>query len=139
MQQKTRQNHGTPSSTTRTPSTSSPTPNNFVDGIVSNTINNQADGLFDGGTRHLVMTLRNGGVDFDATYGGAIQLAFTDNDNMWLRGSGTSPGNSFGTWYKIWSSQNDGPGTGLDADKLDNKEGKWYQTAYNIVDFFVRS
>ena len=110
---------------------SSPTPNNFVDGIVSNTINNQADGLFDGGTRHLVMTLRNGGVDFDATYGGARQLAFTDNDNMWLRGSGTAV-TTWGTWQKVWTSLNDGEFSGLDADRLDGNQGGWYQNALNM-------
>ena len=110
---------------------SSPTPNNFVDGIVSNTINNQADGLFDGGTRHLVMTLRNGGVDFDATYGGARQLAFTDNDNMWLRGSGTAV-TTWGSWGKVWTSLNDGVDSGLDADRLDGNQGGWYQNALNI-------
>ena len=111
---------------------SSSSPDQFPSGFKAETKNNSADGLDDGGIRHLVLTARNGASGSDATYGGVRQLAFTDNDNMWLRGSGTSPGNSFGTWYKIWSSQNDGPGTGLDADKLDNKEGKWYQTAYNI-------
>ena len=111
--------------------TSSPTPNNFVEGIVSNTINNQADGLFDGGTRHLVMTIRNGGVDFDATYGGARQLAFTDNDNMYLRGSGSAV-TTWGTWQKVWTSLNDGADSGMDADRLDGNQGSWYQNALNI-------
>ena len=111
--------------------TSSPTPNNFVDGIVSNTINNQADGLFDGGTRHLVMTLRNGGVDFDATFGGARQLAFTDNDNMYLRGSGNTV-TTWGSWQKVWTSLNDGVDSGLDSDRLDGKQGGWYQNALNV-------
>ena len=111
--------------------TSSPNPNNFVEGIVSNTINNQADGLFDGGTRHLVMTIRNGGVDFDATYGGARQLAFTDNDNMWLRGSGSAV-TTWGSWQKVWTSLNDGAFSGLDADRLDGNQGGWYQNALNI-------
>ena len=111
--------------------TSSPTPNNFVEGIVSNTINNQADGLFDGGTRHLVLTIRNGGVDFDATYGGARQLAFTDNDNMYLRGSGSAV-TTWGSWQKVWTSLNDGAFSGLDADRLDGNQGGWYQNALNI-------
>ena len=111
--------------------TSSPTPNNFVEGVVSNTINNQADGLFDGGTRHLVLTIRNGGVDFDATYGGARQLAFTDNDNMYLRGSGSAV-TTWGTWQKVWTSLNDGAFSGLDADRLDGNQGGWYQNALNI-------
>jgi len=38
---------------------------------------------------------------------------------MWIRGSGTGV-TTFGSWAKVWTSINDGPGTGLDADKLDN-------------------
>ena len=111
--------------------TSSPNPNLFSSGIISDTRNNTADGLSDGGTRHLVLTLRNFGSGFDATGGGARQLAFTDNDNMWLRGSGTTLA-EWGSWAKVWTSLNDGPGTDLDADKLDNRQGRWYQNAYNM-------
>ena len=32
----------------------------------------------------------------------------------------------------MWTSLNDGPGSGLDADKLDNREGIWYQNALNV-------
>ena len=107
---------------------SNPSPNTFSTGIISDTKNNNADQLVDGGTKHLVMTIRPGP---DATYGGIRQLAFTDNDNMWLRGSGTGV-TTFGTWAKIWTSENDGIDTGLDADRLDNKQGTWYQNALNI-------
>ena len=110
--------------------TSNPTPNNFVTGIVSNTINNNANGLSDGGSKNLVITLRPGGSGFTVD-GGVKQLAFTDNDNMYLRGSGTGV-TTFGSWAKIWSSLNDGIGSGLDADRLDNKQGIWYQNAYNV-------
>ena len=58
-------------------------------------------------------------------------MAFTDNDNIYLRGSGTGV-STFGTWAKMWTSLNDGPGSDLDADKLDNKQGSWYQNALNI-------
>jgi len=111
--------------------TSSPSPNSFAEGIIADTRNNSADGLSDGGTRHLVLTLRNFGSGFDATGGGVRQLAFTDNDNLYLRGSGTGV-TTFGTWAKVWTSLNDGPGTGLDADRLDNRQGSFYQNAYNI-------
>lgn len=111
--------------------TSSPSPNSFSEGIIADTRNNSADSLNDGGTRHLVLTLRNFGSGFDATGGGVRQLAFTDNDNMWIRGSGTGV-TTFGTWAKVWTDINDGPGTGLDADKLDNRQGSFYQNAYNI-------
>ena len=111
--------------------TSSPDPNAFAEGIIADTRNNASDGLSDGGTKHLVLTLRNFGSGFDATGGGVRQLAFTDNDNMYIRGSGTGV-TTFGSWAKVWSSINDGPGTGLDADKLDNKQGVFYQNALNI-------
>jgi hypothetical protein len=111
--------------------TSNPSPSAFSSGVIVDTRNNAADGLNDGGTRHVTMTVRNGGSGFDATFGGVRQLAFTDNDNLWLRGSGSTL-DSFGSWAKIWTSLNDGPGTGLDADRLDNKQGTWYQNALNI-------
>ena len=117
--------------------TGNPTPEEFSAGIIADTKNNTADGLFDGGTRHLVMTIRNGGSDFDATFGGVRQLAFTDGTaanggNMWLRGSFTSPANAFGGWNQIWHSGNDGELSGLDADKMDGRQGKWYQTATHM-------
>ena len=111
--------------------TSNPSPDNFAGGIVSNTINNTANGLADGGTKNMVLTLRAGGTSFDASFGGVRQLAFTDNDNMYLRGSGTGVTN-FGSWAKVWHSLNDGIGSELDADRLDNKQGYWYQNALNV-------
>ena len=111
--------------------TSSPNPNIFNEGIIADTRNNAADGLSDGGTRHLVLTLRNGASGFDTTFGGVRQLAFTDNDNMWIRGSGTNV-STFGTWAKVWTSLNDGSGTGMDADILDGRQGRFYQDARNI-------
>ncbi|CAR63343.1 tailfiber like protein [Synechococcus phage S-RSM4] len=111
--------------------TSNPSPDNFVGGVVSNTINNVANSLNDGGTKNMVLTLRAGGTSFDASFGGVRQLAFTDNDNMWLRGSGTGV-TSFGSWAQVWTSLNDGIGSGLDADRLDNRQGEWYQNALNI-------
>ena len=107
---------------------SNPSPNTFAEGIIVNTKNNNSNQLLDGGTKHMVLTLRPGP---DATFGGIRQLAFTDNDNMWLRGSGTGV-TTFGTWAQIWTSENDGIDTGLDADKLDNREGTWYQNALNV-------
>ena len=111
--------------------TSNPSPDNFVGGIVANTVNNSSNQLDDGGAKNLVMTVRSGGTSFDASFGGVRQLAFTDNDNMWLRGSGTGV-TSFGSWALMWNSLNDGIGSGLDADKLDNRQGTWYQNALNI-------
>ena len=110
--------------------TSNPSPSAFSVGIVADTRNNLATGLADGGTKHLVMTIRPGGSGFTVD-GGVKQLAFTDNDNMWIRGSGTNV-DTFGSWAKVWTSLNDGPGTGLDADRLDNRQGTWYQNAINM-------
>jgi hypothetical protein len=111
--------------------TSSPSPSAFSAGIIADTRNNTADSLSDGGTRHLVMTLRNFGSGLDATGGGVRQLAFTDNDNLWIRGSGSTL-DEFGTWAKVWTSLNDGTGSGLDADRLAGRRGVWYQNALNI-------
>ena len=67
----------------------------------------------------------------EATGTAALQLGFTDNDNVWLRGN--SGGNAvYGNWYKMWSALNHGAGSGLDADKLDNHQGLWYQSGYNF-------
>ena len=110
--------------------TSNPSPNNFVEGLVANTINNSANGLNDGGTQNLVLTIRNKGEGLTAE-GGVRQMAFTDNDNIYLRGSGTGV-TAFGSWAKMWTSENDGIGSGLDADRLQNKQGPWYQNALNI-------
>ena len=111
--------------------TSNPAPSSFSTGIIADTKNNAADSLLDGGSRHLVMTIRNGGSGLDASFGGVRQLAFTDNDNMWIRGSGSTL-TAFGSWAKVWTSLNDGPGTDLDADRVDNRQGHWYQNARNI-------
>jgi len=118
------------STLTNNPS-SNPAPNNFASGIVSNTVFNSAVGLNDGGTRTQVVTFRQGGAGFDTGFGGVRQLAFTDNDNFYIRGSGTGV-SSFGSWGKVWTSLNDGVDSDLDADRLDNRQGTWYQNALNI-------
>ena len=118
------------STITNNPS-SNPAPNNFSSGIVSNTVFNSAAGLNDGGTRTQVVTFRQGGSGFDTGFGGVRQLAFTDNDNFYIRGSGTGV-SSFGSWGKVWTSLNDGVDSDLDADRLDNRQGTWYQNALNI-------
>ena len=110
--------------------TSNPTPDTFVTGVVSNTVFNTAVGLSDGGTKTMVLTFRPAGSGFTFD-GGVKQLAFTDNDNMYLRGSGSGV-LTFGSWAKVWTSLNDGVGSGLDADRFDNRQGIWYQNALNI-------
>ena len=109
---------------------SNPTPDSFSVGVVADSRTNNSNGLSDGGTKNFILTLRGNGSGLTAD-GGVRQLAFTDNDNMWLRGSGNNV-EAFGSWAKVWTSLNDGPNTGLDADKLDNRQGAWYQNALNI-------
>ena len=46
-----------------------------------------------------------------------LQLAYTDNGNLWRRIS--TSGTAWGTWAKLWHDANDGSGSGLDADLLD--------------------
>jgi len=121
--------------------TSNPAPSGSVQGLTLNTVFNSSNGLLsafpsvDTGTsnsaKHLVMTLRNGESGIDATFGGVRQLAFANDDRIYLRGSGDGVTN-YGSWYEIWNSGNQGIDSGLDADKLDNKEGIWYQDGWNI-------
>ena len=121
--------------------TSNPTPSDAVQGLTLNTVFNSSNGLLtafpsvDTGTsnsaKHLVMTLRNGESGIDATFGGVRQLAFANDDRIYLRGSGDGVTN-YGSWYEIWNSGNQGVDSGMDADKLDNKQGEWYQDGWNI-------
>ena len=123
--------------------TSNPNPNSFVEGAIANTVFNSSNGLGSAypsvntgigsgtSTKHLVLSLRNGASGFDASYGGVRQLAFANDDNMYLRGSGNGV-TTWNSWAKVWSSLNDGVDSGLDADKLDNRQGDWYQNALNI-------
>ena len=121
--------------------TSNPAPSDSVQGLTLQTVFNSSNGLLtafpsvDTGTsnsaKHLVMTLRNGETGIDATFGGVRQLAFANDDRIYLRGSGDGV-TSYGSWYEIWNSGNQGIDSGLDADKLDNKEGVWYQDGWNI-------
>ena len=108
--------------------TSNPNHCTAADGVSAALRNNSATGLTDGGTTHGIMTYRR-----EATGTAALQLGFTDNDNVWFRGN--SGGNAvYGNWYKIWSAFNHGAGSGLDADKLDGSQGLWYQSGYNLGD-----
>ena len=108
--------------------TSNPSPAQAANGVAAALRNNNADGLSDGGTTHGVVTYRR-----QATGNASTQLGFTDNNNLFIRGnSGTAA--VYSNWYKIWSENNQGSGSGLDADKLDGKQGLWYQTGYNIGD-----
>ncbi|HEX4843202.1 MAG TPA: hypothetical protein VFV57_05985 [Limnobacter sp.] len=65
-------------------------------------LNNSTDGLNDGGTHHGVLTFNQW---TDASGGGTRQLGFTDNDNLWLRGSGSGQ-TSYGPWKLMLNSLN---------------------------------
>ena len=108
--------------------TSNPSPAQAGNGIGAALRNNSATALNDGGTTHGIVTYRR-----QATGTASTQLGFTDNNNLYIRGNGGINA-VYSNWEKIWSSGNDGAGTGLDADKMDGKQGLWYQTGYNIGD-----
>lgn len=59
-------------------------------------VGNTYDGLSDGGTMH-----SSAHVSYTGT---SQQLAFTANNNMWLRGSTSS--STWGSWRKVWDSGN---------------------------------
>lgn len=65
---------------------------------------NGIDGLSDGGGYHGVVTIQQYS---DPTGGGVRQLAFTDNDNLWIRGSGAA-WNAWGAWKLLLNSSNVG-------------------------------
>ena len=122
---------------------------NFRYNIADRTLENEGD-------RVSILTLRPSGVGNDAGGGGVKQLAFTDGTpyvnsggggssaspaddvvpNMYLRGSGnlipTDPTNAWSQWYKVWTSGNDGAGSGLDADKMHGRTRAWYTNALNL-------
>ena len=82
--------------------------------------------------RHFLLTLRPGGSGSDTTYGGLKQLAFADLDdvgtNMYIRGTGFGV-TTWKNWHKVWTSGNDGSGSGLDSDRLDGKQLSWVRNA----------
>ena len=108
--------------------TSNPSPAQAANGVAAALRNNSATALNDGGTTHGIVTYRR-----QSTGTASTQLGFTDNNNLYIRGNGGINA-VYSNWEKIWSSGNDGAGTGLDADKLDGSQGLWYQTGYNIGD-----
>ena len=77
------------------------------------------------------------------TNGGSRQLAFTDGPGddsgggFWFRGSNDTL-SQFKNWYKVWTSGSDGPASGLDADKLESREGIWYQNSLNQTAGYLR-
>ena len=118
--------------TTTTNPSSDPLPSTYVAGVIADTRNNTANGLADGGSTNIVLSIRTSGAGTNGS--GVRQLGFTDNDNMWIRGSGVGS-SSFGSWSKVWTSLNDytaGNGEGPNAFKLKNRQGEWYENALNL-------
>ncbi len=104
------------------------TPSQFGLGVDWSFMANATDALNDGGLYHAVMHVQQW---VDAFGGGAYELAFTSNNNLWIRGSGTAL-TSWGAWKKVIDNSAytaadvltkiktvDGAASGLDADLLD--------------------
>lgn len=95
-------------------------PSTYTPSIQVDFKSNSTDGLADGGTYHGVLSWRSYGSSTDFSGGPMIQLAYTDNGNLYTRTS--SSATAWNSWTKIWSNANDGSGSGLDADLLDGLE-----------------
>lgn len=67
-------------------------------------MSNATDSLSDGGSYHGVIQLQQWS---DASGGGAHQLGFTDNNNIWHRGSSGGV-TSWASWYKLIDTNNYG-------------------------------
>jgi hypothetical protein len=78
------------------------TPGYFGVGADLSFMSNATDGLSDGGQYHGIMHLQPYS---DASGGGAYELGFTDNNNLWLRGSSGAL-TTWGTWNKIYHTGN---------------------------------
>ena len=120
---------------------SNPDPFELKQGLALRTIFDTADGLATAypsvvsgnpsAAKHLVMSIRTDGNSSTIDGGGVRQLAFGNDDNVYLRGSGATL-NQWSNWYKLYHNGNDGINSGLDADRLDNKQGTWYQEPFNL-------
>ena len=64
--------------------------------------------------------------------GNGYQLAFTQDNNLSIR-TGNLSSTTWGSWAKLWSSANDGHGSGLDADTLDGAQPATSSTGSSIA------
>jgi hypothetical protein len=131
-------------------------PNDFVAGITADVRRNDANQLFDPATKvvngvtvstatdyNTVLSFRGGGTGTTNPYGGVGQIAFTNGNNFYARGSSGRVDSeaAFSAWAKIWTSQNDyrtDPAdsrtvAGPNAYRLRNRTGKWYQNANTFI------
>ena len=78
------------------------TPSYFGQGVNAAFMSNTTDGLSDGGTYHGIIQIQQW---TDATGGGAHELGFTDNNNIWHRASSGAL-TAWSTWYKLLDTGN---------------------------------
>ncbi len=153
----TQQSGSTAKLTAKTGSlTSDLPPQDIIDGITSDVRRNDANQLFDPATKEVdgvivstatdyntVLSFRGGGSGTTNPYGGVGQIAFTDANNFYARGSSSRVDSDaqFSAWAKIWTSQNDyttdpvntADIAGPNAYRLRNRTGLWYQNANTFI------
>lgn len=77
------------------------------------------------GWYNIVNIRHRGGQGDGVNYGGQIAMQMTSTSpNLYFR-SNYSAGN-WSAWRQVWHSDNDGSGSGLDADLLDGQQGSYY-------------
>jgi len=85
-------------------------PDDFNSGVKFDFKQNATNGLSDSGTYNGVMTWRRYGTGTDFSGGHPIQIAYTDNGNLWQRmGTGAA---TWGTWTKLKAGTADTLATG---------------------------
>ena len=77
------------------------------------------------------LSLYSHGTGGNGNYG--LQMSGGDNDNQLFFIRRVTNG-SFGSWFEMWHSGNDGTGSGLDADLLDGLQGSAYYSSSNQPD-----
>ena len=110
-----------------------PVPNTTSNGVRYDFKSNSTNGLSDGGTYNGQMTWRSYSNTTDLSGGMPMNIAYTANGNLWTRIGASAT--TWGTWYKLWSSGNDGAGSGLDADLLDGQQGSYYAPAASLANY----
>ena len=114
-----------------------PVPNTTSNGVRYDFKSNSTNGLSDGGTYNGQMTWRSYSNTTDLSGGMPMNIAYTANGNLWTRIGASAT--TWGTWYKLWSSNNDGAGSGLDADLLDGQQGSYYASAASLGNYLLNT
>ena len=82
---------------------------------------------------HNMINVRHNNTSND--HGFQLSMGYYSNhlySRSYQGGTGSNNG-TYQTWAKQWSDQNDGSGSGLDADKLDGQHGSYYGTASAVA------